>query len=197
MFLSATFGKGANARGGGRDSCGACALSAGWLSYRVRFVNKGVLATGRCGRITGRGTKSYLPSCRGHCLQRLLRGGQDRAVDSSEGCRPSGGSRKKFAAFRGSSTSEAAAAPLQAGSATPLPFPREPAGGAKVELCVRSSCLASRPASRRELGLPSGSPSVTRGFCVSGPFRADGRGTGRAGQWPWPGRFDGTRLDGT
>ena len=44
---------------------------------------------------------------------------------------------------------------------------------AKVVLCVRSFCLASRPASGHHR-IPRGCPSMERGFCVSGPFNAAG-----------------------
>lgn len=185
MFLLATFGKGAISRTRGSNSCGASPRFAGQLSHRLRFVNKSVVTTGKRGRITGRGTENYSPPCRGHSRRQASRGGRSRDLPSSDGHRPSGVLKKRLWLSRPGSPPGAAAAPAgrrPSGSATPLPFPREPAGGAKVELCVRSSCLASRPAYRRELGLPSGSPSVSRGFCVSGPFRADGRGTGRAGQ---------------
>lgn len=57
--------------------------------------------------------------------------------------------------------------------------PRSPSEGAKVVPCARSFCLASRPASRIQLGLPSGSPSMSRGFCVSGGFPGPAAGQPR------------------
>ena len=185
MFLLTSFGKGAIARSGGLDSRRACTRSAGRLSYRVRIFVGGLFSTGEHVKNCVAGNKSYLPSCRRHSLRQVPRGRLGLDLPRSAVLRPSGGSQKIYGP-RGEKPAQCSgfsrACRNPNGNATPLPFPREPAGGAKVELCVRSSCLASRPASRRKLGLPSGSPSVSRGFCVSGPFWY-GRGKGRAGQY--------------